>query len=71
MHYLIVVAVLDGDLDEHTARHDLEISFHGHTHGIEPKLIQHFRNAQRALHSPVLAVHTNSQASIEAHAGSQ
>jgi hypothetical protein len=71
VYNFIIIAVLDADVAKRPARHDLKVPFHCDTQGIEPKLVQHFSYAQRPLHPAVLAVHANSKASIEAHAGSQ
>ena len=71
MYNFKVVPVLDADVAKHPARDDLQVPFHCDAQGIEAKLVQHFRNAQRPLHPAVLAVHANSKASIKAHAGSQ
>jgi hypothetical protein len=67
MDDLIVVSVLDPNLTEGRARHDLEIALDRHAQRVEAELVQHLGNADLTRDSAVLAIDPDSKASIETH----
>jgi hypothetical protein len=67
MHDLEIVTVLDAHLSERCAWHDLQIALDGHPQRIKAKLIDHLRHGDPTGDAAMLAVHADSQASVEAH----
>jgi hypothetical protein len=67
MHDLIIVAVLDADLAQRPSRNDLQIALDRYPQRVEPELVQHLGYADSAHHPAVLAVDSDTQATIETH----
>jgi hypothetical protein len=61
------VAVLDTDFGEARSGDDLPIAFDRDLRRIDPDLVQHFSDSNPAGDSAVLAVHSYSNAHIDAH----
>jgi len=56
MHDLVIVAVLDLDLRQRGARHDVEIAFHRDPRGIEAEFADQARNGGPGRHPAMLAI---------------
>jgi len=67
MHDLISVAVLNADIVQRRARHDLQVPLNGNALRIQSQLAQHAGDADPARHSTLLAIHPDSKALIDAH----
>jgi len=71
MHDFKVVAVLNAYLAQSGAGNDLKVALDRDAQRIKAKAVDHLGNTDPIRHSPVLAVHSNSKASVQAHAPRQ
>jgi len=67
MHDFIRIAVLDADIAQRRARHDLQVPLNGNALRIQSQLGQHRGDADPARDSALLAIHPDSKALIDAH----
>ena len=67
MHDLKIIPVLDTHIAQRPARNDLKVPLDRDAKRVEPKLVEHLRDADSADHSAMLAVDADTEAAVETH----